>query len=73
MMGDKRRCIDKTREAAITPQFDSAWRFSESLAAVKVGHRWGYIDKTGKIAISTIFDDAGLFSQGLAAVMIRGR
>jgi hypothetical protein len=72
-MGDKWGYIDRTGQAVISPQFESAWRFSEGLGAVKVGHRWGYIDRTGKIVIKTIFDDAGLFSQGLAGVMIRNR
>ena len=32
-------------EYAIIPQFDSAWSFSEDLAAVKIGEKWGYISR----------------------------
>ena len=41
-----------TRPAAkiITPQFEEAQPFSESLACVRQEKHWGYIDKTGKFA-----------------------
>ena len=32
-------------EYAIIPQFDDAEFFSEGLAAVKIGDRWGYINQ----------------------------
>jgi hypothetical protein len=35
----------------IKPQFDMAGDFSEGLAQVKIGNKWGYIDKTGRFAI----------------------
>ncbi len=35
----------KTGEFVIKPQFDFARDFSEGLAAVKVGDKWGYIHK----------------------------
>jgi hypothetical protein len=35
----------------------------ETLAAVKIGGKWGYIDKTGKIVIKPQFDEAGDFQK----------
>ncbi len=57
----------------IQPQFNQAQPFSEELAAVKIGAKWGYIDKTGKIVIPTIFDSAGQFTGGRAKVVIDGK
>ena len=42
-------------EYAIRPQFDVANNFSEGLAAVKMGDRYGYINKEGQyVAQSSI-------------------
>ena len=38
-----------------SPQFDEAKTFSEGLAAVKVGEKWGYIDKAGQVVIAAQF------------------
>lgn len=65
----------------INPQFDYAGEFSEGLAMVKVGDKWGYIDKTGEMVINPQFDcpphfnadanaDAVEFSEGLAPIKI---
>lgn len=62
----------ETGSILIQPQFQSAGRFSEGLAAVQVGKeeggKWGYIDKSGKFLIDPQFDYAEGFSEGLAAV-----
>src|SRR5580704_212376 len=42
---------DQTVRFVIKPQFDEADSFSEGLAAVRVGAKYGYIDKQGKIVI----------------------
>ncbi|AFZ12463.1 S-layer domain-containing protein [Crinalium epipsammum PCC 9333] len=52
----------------IQPQFDAADSFSEGMAQVKIGNKWGYIDKTGKLVISPQFEEANAFSAGLALV-----
>lgn len=52
----------------IQPQFDAAESFSEGMAQVKIGNKWGYIDKTGKLVIPPQFDEAKAFSAGLALV-----
>jgi len=49
-----------------------AERFSDGLAAVKVGGRFGYIDKTGRVVIPLQFDSAGEFSDGVAEVEVGG-
>ena len=54
------------------PQYDFAERFSDGLAAVKVGGRFGYIDKTGRVVIPLQFDSAGEFSDGVAEVEVGG-
>ena len=38
-------------DMAIQPQFDEATDFSEGLAAVKIGGKWGFVDKSGKFVI----------------------
>jgi hypothetical protein len=72
-VGGKFGYIDKTGRVTIPPQFDSASRFSEGLAAVGVGddlvkRKWGYIDQTGRFAVKPRFFKADDFSNGLALV-----
>ena len=45
-----------------------AREFSEGLAAVFMGDRWGYIDKQGRTALWPKWAAADSFSEGLAAV-----
>jgi uncharacterized lipoprotein YddW (UPF0748 family) len=52
----------------IQPQFEQADEFSEGLARVKTGDKWGYIDTKGKFAIQPQLDEANSFSEGLALV-----
>jgi len=44
--------------------------FSEGLAAVKVGDKWGFVDTTGRMAIEPQFDFAAPFFDGLALVQM---
>lgn len=60
--------IDKTGKFAIEPRLDGAGDFSEGLAAVLVGNKWGYMDRAGRIVIRPQSDEAQRFSEGLAAV-----
>jgi len=55
--------------------FDQARDFSEGLAAVKKGDRWGYIDLNGEFVIPPRFygTAAGAFAEGLARAPIDGR
>ena len=70
--------IDEKGEVAIPlefdprlgPHFQPAYlgRFTEGLAAVRVGSLYGYIDYKGNVVIPPVFRDAGEFSEGLASV-----
>lgn len=60
--------ISGTDFVVIQPQFDGANAFSDGLAQVKVGKKWGYIDKTGKFIIQPQYDEADDFHDGLALV-----
>ncbi|PIC58298.1 hypothetical protein CSV80_05820 [Sporosarcina sp. P12(2017)] len=52
----------------IAPQYDFARDFSEGLAAVKLGDKWGYIDTDGNTVIDFQYDKAFNFSEGKALV-----
>ena len=52
----------------IAPQFDEADSFSEGLARVKTGEKWGYVDKQGQWVIQPQLDEAEAFSDRLALV-----
>ena len=47
--------------------------FSEGLAAVQVGKKWGYIDHAEKLVIPPQFDDAKRFQGRFAVVSRRGK
>jgi hypothetical protein len=55
--GSKCGYIDKQGNPAIPVQFDECWEFSEGLAGVKVGEKWGFIDTTGKFVVEPRFQD----------------
>ena len=63
--------IDKTGRWIIQPQYKEAGIFSEGLAAVPEGEKYGkygYIDKMGRWVIQPQYGNADKFSEGLAAV-----
>ena len=47
--------------------------FSEGLAAVKLGNKWGFINNKGKVVIPIKYDDIESFSKGLAFVRKDGK
>jgi hypothetical protein len=51
--------------------FDSAWAFSEGLAAIELKNKWGFIDQSGKMVINPRFFHVESFSCGLAKVWIK--
>ncbi len=57
----------------ISAKFDSAFPFSDGLALVEYGGKWGYVDKDGNFAIPAKYSGAGNFSEGLAGVEINGK
>lgn len=50
--------------------FDGALRFSEGMAAIRVGDRCGFINVRGRLAIKPEFSKVRSFSQGLAMVQV---
>ena len=66
----------KSRQDEIVSEntFDFISDFSEDLAAVRCGGKYGYIDRAGKTIIPLIYDEAYSFSaEGLATVVKNGR
>lgn len=59
-----------TKQEIIPARFERAMPFSEGLAAVRIGGRYGYIDERGEIVIEPRFDLAGDFAHGLAEILI---
>jgi hypothetical protein len=53
----------------IPAEHEKVLDFSEGVAAVKKGGKWGYINKNGTIAVDFLFDDATSFKNGTALVM----
>ena len=59
-----------TRQEIIPARFERGMPFSEGLAAVSLGGRFGYIDESGGVVIEPRFDYAGEFFHGLAEVLV---
>ncbi|MCX5887855.1 MAG: WG repeat-containing protein [Deltaproteobacteria bacterium] len=53
--------------------FDSAREFSEGLAPLIVGGKFGFADQTGKLIIPASFSEARNFAEGLAPVGVGHR
>ena len=61
--------IDKSGEFVESLKFiEESTRFSEGLAKVSKGGKFGYVDKTGRFVIEARFAKAEDFKEGLAAV-----
>src|SRR5215467_1047535 len=54
------------KRLAIPDQFEEAGIFSDGLASVRIGAKFGYIDTKGNVAIKPQFDFAGPFAEGVA-------
>ncbi len=63
--------IDKSGKVVLSlPQeLREVWGFSEGLARVKAGARYGFIDRQGKLVIKPQYRWADDYSEGLAAVV----
>lgn len=57
----------------IKPKYQQAGPFTEGLAAVKLGGKYGYIEKDGRCIIPYKYEAAGVFAEGLARVRMNGR
>jgi hypothetical protein len=68
--GLRRYLNSETKQEIIPARFERAMPFSEGVAAVSIGGRFGYIDERGEIVIEPRFDLAGGFAHGLAEILI---
>jgi hypothetical protein len=61
-------------QVVIEPKFDECGQiFSDGIAAVRVGDRWGVIDKLGKFVIEPKYERRLSFHEGLAVMFIDGK
>jgi hypothetical protein len=60
--------IDKSGSIITDQRYERAGHFSEGLAPVRLGKKWGYIDKNGQMVIKPRFERAESFSDGRALV-----
>ncbi|AFY31335.1 WG repeat-containing protein [Calothrix sp. PCC 7507] len=65
--------INTSQEVSLKAEFDWVEPFSEGIAAVKMGYKWGYIDKIGKLITRLRFDSAAPFSGGIALIKINNK
>lgn len=65
--------INDKMDVVIPTVFDGAGDFSEGLARVKVGEKWGYINKEGKTAIEPQFTMCEDFHEGHARASEKGK
>lgn len=61
---------DISKEKICKAIYDDAYPFTEGLAAVKTGGKWGFIDYSAVEVIKPIYDEVSSFSDGLAAVKL---
>jgi len=54
----------------VTEKYDAAGPFSNGLARVKTGIKWGYIDTTGSVIIPLKYNEVENFKNGLARVRL---
>ena len=61
--------IDKTGKVALSG-YEEVGDFSDGLAVVRMGGRYGFVDAAGKAVITPRYDGAGKFSEGLAPALV---
>lgn len=61
--------IDTSGSPISNAKFDETRNFSNGMAAVRIGEKWGFVDRTGKFVIYPSFDSPGTFHDGLAVVV----
>jgi len=71
--GNKYGFVDNSGWLVIDYQYDSAYSFTEGLAAVCRNSKWGYINSLNEYVIVDEFENAKPFSEGLAAVCLKGK
>ena len=53
---DKLGYLNKEGNLVVAPQYDEAYSFSDGLAIVRIGDKYGAIDKSGNFAINAVWD-----------------
>jgi len=54
-------------------KLEKARAFSEGLAAVKAGGKWGFVDREGRVLIACQYDEVSSFKEGLCAARIKNK
>jgi len=62
--------MGKTGTVVIEAKYDDVYAFSNGLAPVELGGKWGYVDYEGKLVVPIKFDIGHMFSEGLASVYL---
>lgn len=65
--------VDQAGKRITSEDFNEGKDFSDGLAAVKQGSKWGYIGRDGKWAIRPQWDDLSSFRKGYATVKQGGK
>jgi hypothetical protein len=65
--------IDRSGKVVFARSYIDAKQFSEGLAPMSDGEKWGFVDYAGRVRIPLQFEDAEPFSEGLALIKQRGR
>lgn len=65
--------IDSSGSFVVAPRFEQARSFSDGLAAVRVGGRWGFIDHSGRTVVEPRFQSVQDFSQDRAVASLDGQ
>lgn len=68
-LGEKYVCISLNDSVIAPILYDSIGYFSDGLAPVSLGGKWGYIDEQGKLVIKCQFNWAFPFSEGTTIVV----
>ena len=78
--GGKNGFIDETGKEVVPPRYEESNGFSEGLAAVRAGDKWGYVNAQGEVVIAPQFTGnleeggrIGNFYQGSALVFADGK
>jgi len=63
-------CITFACNAQTTPKYDKIFAYSEGLAVVQKGEKFGYVDEAGREIIPVKYDATGAFNEGMARVKL---
>jgi hypothetical protein len=64
--------IDITGKWVIPPIYDDTFFFSDGLAPVRKGDKWGFVDKNGNVSIDFKFKTVTVFMSGICVISENG-